>query len=309
MKLNSVLQTSIASAIVALTLVIACGCGMMPSQHPAGPSPAKLADGLLQICDPAAKPILAMYYLWGELHVPFILYQDGTVIWATDISNTGFCIAHLTDAEKQRVVALADKVTWSERYTASQWTHQPADVVWRTHNGKAQEVSVYGRLPSKADMAESAKTPALFRDLFSKSTPGSLGPPEKVRALVPETFLALYDEISCFNHPDARPWLPEKVQVTPKANNPFGVHDQGIPPPKGLPVALFQEIMRTGQPVELVSATYSHQIIELVADGKSPEIKLTQNGLNGTSTNNWFNLIIPVPGVAELRAQTARVQD
>jgi hypothetical protein len=140
--------------------------------------------------------VLTEYDPWrmviGSDSPTFALYDDGLVIYRGEDGNgeSGFYSVRLTAREKHNLLeALAleeDFYALENFYETTLWTDQPSNVLmrWDSRLG-AQLVSVYG------DLRES----------------------EEAREAAPAPFLAAYDVLIAYQHPDAQRWLPDKIEV------------------------------------------------------------------------------------------------
>lgn len=114
----------------------------------------------------------------------FALYDDGQAIyWA----KTGYKSVKLDRADLARLIGRLDLGTLAcldEYYDAASATDQPTEILTIFNGDKRSSVSVYGSMKSAS-----------------------------VRSKAPKAFASSYDILLAFQRPDARDWLPEKVEV------------------------------------------------------------------------------------------------
>jgi hypothetical protein len=114
----------------------------------------------------------------------FALYDDGEAIYWT---KTGYKSVKLDKADLARLIGRLDLGTLAcldEYYDAASATDQPTEVLTIFNGDKRSSVSVYGSMKSTS-----------------------------VRSKTPKAFITSYDILHAFQRPDARDWLPEKVEV------------------------------------------------------------------------------------------------
>lgn len=110
----------------------------------------------------------------------FVLYDDGVAIYR---AKDGFKTAKLSQdeiGEFQQALQVDALACLVGKYEASDATDQPTESIFIGRGGKLAQISVYG-------------------------VPASSG--------VPVEIASAYDKLVKFDHSDARPWIPEKVEV------------------------------------------------------------------------------------------------
>jgi hypothetical protein len=150
---------------------------LFPLPLSAGPRPASNPLIVLVEQDPWAMVI-------GSDSPRFALYDDGLVIFR---SKTGFKSVKLSGAEMSALVSriAPEKLAPLARlYRVSQVTDQPLVMLAVFDQGKRSVIRIYGR-PSTQDAA----------------------------AMLPTPVVAAYQQLMAFDHPRARDWLPEKIEV------------------------------------------------------------------------------------------------
>lgn len=114
----------------------------------------------------------------------FALYDDGQAIYLTD---GGYKTVKLDDTELSKLIDRLDLGTLAclnESYDPATATDQPTETLTIFNGDRRSSVSVYG----------SMKSPS-------------------VRSKIPEPFVSAYDMLRAFHRPDARDWLPDKIEV------------------------------------------------------------------------------------------------
>jgi len=159
---------------------------------------------------------------WGNHRLLFIMDKDGHVVWRNQHSPTDFCMAKLSPEEVKGLIDKARKVEWGKDYSTPQTNDGPTFTL--KFNG--QPSSVYGTLGDTSNPVGA---------LLTTATLGT------ARAGVPAAFLQLYDQLTAYDHGDAKPWLPS---VVPLSVWSYGDHDNGnLPPlPAGLPAVTSADI-------------------------------------------------------------------
>lgn len=133
--------------------------------------------------------------LLGSESPRLALYSDGLVIFQ---KGDGFRSVRLPKKEADEfrtsldIDALAC-VTGS--YETTQMTDLPTDFLFIGHGGKLAMISVYGPVDDKGIAA--------LRRLGDKHAGSN----------VPAVIMRAYDNMASFDHPNAQPWLPEKIEV------------------------------------------------------------------------------------------------
>jgi hypothetical protein len=146
--------------------------------------------------DPLPLVVLTEFNPWKMVLASdsptFALYDNGQVIYLSEDANgnTEYVSVTLNDKELK---ALLDKLTIGSDFFALKpfydlvlKTGQPSNrlVVWDRERSR-KVVNVYGDL---------------------RDDPAA-------RQAAPQSYLRVFDEVIRFQHPNARPWLPEKIEV------------------------------------------------------------------------------------------------
>ncbi len=140
----------------------------------------------------------------------FAFYADGTAIYR---HGEGFRTVRLDPSERDALVRelnIPVRAGLARHYQADDWT-DGSNVTLYLYGGDSPHVlSVYGE-PSAA----------------------------RVRAKLPPLVTAAYDRLAHFDPPDARPWMPERIELV------LGLYD---PVPEGAPLAWPQGWPGLGDP-------------------------------------------------------------
>jgi hypothetical protein len=136
----------------------------------------------------------------------FVLYDSGLTIFQKKNSDkaTLFLYCNLNQTEQKALIdASKSLLPMNDDYELTEVTDQPNNSIYITFD-QTKRVSVYGNL-SKTEIHNQA----------------------------PKPFLALYDRLISFQHKDAKPWMPEYIEVMIW---PFEYsRDEIIPWPKSWP--------------------------------------------------------------------------
>ena len=114
----------------------------------------------------------------------FALYADGTVIYRTEAGYKSVRLDGTAQAGLLRSLALADLSRAAGRYEASNATDQPDADLLLYAGDKPFYISVYGGMTDAS-----------------------------VRGQLPAAIVAAYDILRGFARPDARDWMPDRIEV------------------------------------------------------------------------------------------------
>src|SRR4026208_2111552 len=123
----------------------------------------------------------------------FALYEDGVLIWAKQQNKSAsYFSVTLNEQEKKdflKSLPIGEFFRLESFYKASHWTDQPSENLWIGKDGQEKSVTVYGRLYGAAEGAAEA------------------------RSKTPASFLKIIDALRSYDHPQAKPWHPSKIEV------------------------------------------------------------------------------------------------
>lgn len=145
-----------------------------------------LAASAQQSAEPKPLIVLLEANPWlmviGSDSPSFALYDDGTAIYATE---AGYKSVKLDASERDALVARVQPdvvATLAGHYNLADATDQPTEYLFVYGTGAPKVFSAYGEL--------------------------NTGAPERLLPVV-----AAYDALRAFRHPNARDWVPEKIEV------------------------------------------------------------------------------------------------
>ena len=130
----------------------------------------------------------------GSESPTFALYDDGSVIYQRE---SGFKSVQLGSEELRRLVTalgLAELPKFAKHYEVAPYTDANTHIFYVFNGAKISVISVYGELRVRAVEMDGK-------------------PVDKLVTMVPEPLAAAYEKANAFDHPKARGWLPDKIEV------------------------------------------------------------------------------------------------
>ena len=130
----------------------------------------------------------------GSESPTFALYDDGRVIYQR---RDGFKSVQLSGGELKHLVTalgLAELPKFSKHYEVAPYTDANTHIFYVFNGGNISVISVYGELRVRAVEIDGK-------------------PVDKLISLVPEPLVTAYEKASAFDHPKAKGWLPDKIEV------------------------------------------------------------------------------------------------
>lgn len=146
----------------------------------------------------------------GFLNPTFVLYDNGLVIFKKGGDQFELFSVELTPQEMNSLLEefkLDEFVKLGESYKTSRRFEQPIYSIQYWPEGKPKPVKVFGWIRDN----------------------------EEDRKNTPPVFLKLFDKMISFDHPNARLWQPEKVEIRVFAFNEMKVEGEPVPWPKEWP--------------------------------------------------------------------------
>lgn len=130
----------------------------------------------------------------GSESPTFALYDNGNVIYQRE---DGFKSVQLNSVELARLgtaLGLAELPKFAKHYEVAPYSDANTHIFYVFNGAKISVISIYGELRVRAVEMDGK-------------------PVDKFVSMVPEPLVIAYEKASAFDHPKAKSWLPDKVEV------------------------------------------------------------------------------------------------